>query len=182
MQNMNMNNKNYIQRSSMRMSEEEQKTCFKQGINYLDQGKYEKALQIFGMLLMGEPRNANLHYYKGNTLHKLKRYEEALESFRAAVKLKPWEGAYYYGLASSYYAVGNGTEGIEALQKAVSAQGRQEALYCKHNMLAGFKRVEDGHQGMQLNVAAHTAIEPCSHLKQYAEVKVGDNYSFGFMR
>lgn len=177
-----MNNKNYIQRSGMRMSEEEQKTYFKQGINFLDQGKYKKALQIFGMLLMGEPRNASLHYYKGNTLHKLKRHEEALESFRAAVKLKPWEGAYYYGLASSYYAVGNGTEGIEALQKAVSAYGASERIYHKHNMLAGFKRVEDGHQGMQLNVAAHTAIEPCSHLKQYAEVKVGDNYSFGFMR
>ena len=74
----NMKNKNYIQRSGMRMSEEEQKTCFKKGIDYLDQGKYEKALKIFGMLLMGEPRNASLHYYKGNTLHKLKRHEEAL--------------------------------------------------------------------------------------------------------
>lgn len=104
----------------MRLGEEEQKTYFKQGINFLDQGKYEKALQIFGMLLMGESKNASFHYYKGNTLHKLKRYEEALESFKAAIKLKPWEGAYYYGLASSYYAVGNGTEGLEALQKAVS--------------------------------------------------------------
>ena len=131
---------------------------------------------------MREPRNASLHYYKGNTLHKLKRYEEALESFKAAVKLKPWEGAYYYGLASSYYAVGNGTEGFEALQKAVSAYGASDRIYHKHNMLAGFKRVESGNQGMQLNVVAHKAMEPCSHLKQYAEVKVGDNYSFGFMR
>ncbi len=177
-----MNNKNYIQRSGMRMSEEEQKTYFKQGINFLDQGKYEKALQIFGMLLMGEPRNASLHYYKGNTLHKLKRYEEALASFRAAIKLKPWEGAYYYGLASSYYAVGNGTEGLEALQKAVSAYGASERIYHKHNMLAGFKGVENGNQEMQLNVVAHKAIEPCSHHKQYAGLKVGDNYSFGFMR
>jgi tetratricopeptide (TPR) repeat protein len=177
-----MKNKNYIQRRSMRMSEEDRKTCLKKGINYLDQGKYEEALQIFGMLLIGEPRNASLHYYKGNTLHKLKRYEEAIESFKLAIKLKPAEGSYYYGLASSYYAIGNGTEGIEALQKAVSAQGRQEELYCKHNMLAGFKRVEGGNQGVQLNVVAHTAIESCSHHKQYAEVKVGDNYSFGFMR
>ncbi|MGL4226816.1 MAG: tetratricopeptide repeat protein [Rickettsia sp.] len=169
-----MKNKNYMQKSSMRLSEEEQKTYFKQGINFLDQGKYEKALQIFGMLLIGEPRNASLHYYKGNTLHKLKRYEEALASFQVAIKLKPWEGAYYYGLASSYYAVGNGTEGLEALQKAVSAQGRQEDLYCKHNMLAGFRRVEGENQGMQLNVAAYKAIKPCSHHKQYAGLKVGD--------
>ena len=166
----------------MRMSEEEQETCLKKGINFLDQGKYEEALQIFEMLLMEEPRNATLHYYRGNTLHKLNRYEEALESFRAAIKLKPWEGAYYYGLASSYYAVGNGTEGIEALQKAVSAYGASERIYHKHNMLAGFKMVESGNQGMQLNVANHKAMEPCSHLKQYAEVKVRDNYSFGFMR
>lgn len=182
MQNINMKNKNYIQRSSVRMIEEEQKTCFKKGIDYLDQGKYEKALQIFGMLLMGEPRNASLHYYRGNTLHKLKRHEEALESFKAAIKLKPAEGAYYYGLASSYYAVGNGTEGLEALQKAVSVYGASEKIYHKHNMLAGFKREESGNQGMQLNVAAYKAIEPCSHHKQYAGLKVGDNYSFGFMR
>jgi tetratricopeptide (TPR) repeat protein len=182
MQNMNMKNKNYIQRSGMRMSEEEQKTCFKKGIDYLDQGKHEKALQIFGMLLIGEPSNASLHYYKGNTLHKLGRYEEALESFKAAIKLKPWEGAYYYGLASSYYAVGNGTEGLEALQKAVSAQGRQEDLCCKHNMLTGFKGVEGGNQGMQLDIVTHKAIEECGHHQQYIGVKVGDNYSFGFMR
>ena len=166
----------------MRMSEEDRKTCFKEGINCLDQGKYEEALKIFGMLLIGEPRNASLHYYKGNTLHKLKRYEEAIESFRAAIKLKPWEGAYYYGLANSYYAIGNGTEGIEALQKAISVQGGSEELYCKHNMLAGFKGVEDGNQGMQLNVANYKAIAKCSHHKQYAGLKVGDNYSFGFMR
>ncbi|AFC70367.1 putative Zn-dependent protease (plasmid) [Rickettsia amblyommatis str. GAT-30V] len=30
--------------------------------------------------------------------------------------------------------------GLEALQKAVSAQKRSEDVYCKHNMLAGFKR------------------------------------------
>ena len=177
-----MKNKNYIQRRGMRMSEEEQKSCFKKGIDYLEQGKYEKALQIFGMLLIGEPRNASLHYYKGNTLHKLKRYEEALASFQVAIKLKPWEGAYYYGLARSYYSLGNGTMGLEALQKAVSAQGRQEDLCCKHNMLAGFKRVEGGNQGMQLNIAAHKAIEECSYHQQYAGLKVGDNYSFGFMR
>ncbi len=159
-----------------------QKNCFKKGINYLEQSKDEEALKIFGMLLIGEPRNASLHYYKGNTLHKLKRYEEALESFKAAIKLKPWEGAYYYGLASSYYAVGNGTKGLEALQKAVSAQGRQEDLCCKHNMLAGFKRVEGENQEMQLNVAAHKAIEECSHHQQYTGVQVGDNYIFGFMR
>ncbi|WP_395476644.1 hypothetical protein [Rickettsia endosymbiont of Pantilius tunicatus] len=68
------------------------------------------------------------------------------------------------------------------MQKAVSAQGRQEDLYCKHNMLAGFKKVESGNQGMQLNVAAHKAIEECSYHQQYTGVKVGDNYSFGFMR
>lgn len=113
----------------MRLSEEEQKTCFKKGINYLDQGKYEEALKIFGVLLMGESKNASLHYYKGNTLHKLKRYEEALESFKVAIGFKPWEGAYYYGLASSYYAFGNGTEGLEALQKAVSAYVSSEGIY-----------------------------------------------------
>ncbi len=49
-------------------------------------------------------------------------------------------------------------------------------------MLAGFKKVESGNQGMQLNVAAHKAIEECSYHQQYTGVKVGDNYSFGFMR
>ncbi|MFP3012081.1 MAG: hypothetical protein ACEY3D_03725 [Rickettsia sp.] len=49
-------------------------------------------------------------------------------------------------------------------------------------MLAGFKRVESGNQVMQLDIVTHKA-KPCSHHnKQYIGVKVGDNYSFGFMR
>lgn len=177
-----MKNKNYIQRSSIRMSEEEKKACFKKGINYLEQGKYEQAFKIFGMLVIEEPRNASLHYYKGNTLHKLKRYEEASESFKVAIKLKPGEGAYYYGLSCSYYAIGNGTMGLEALQKAVSAQGNQEDLFCKHNMLAGYKRALIGNQGVQLNIVTHKVIDKCSYQRQYTGLKVGNNYSFGFMR
>jgi hypothetical protein len=49
-------------------------------------------------------------------------------------------------------------------------------------MLAGFKGVEGGEQGIQLNVANHKAIVECSRHKQYSGLKVGDNYSFGFMR
>lgn len=182
MQNMNMTNKNYMQRSSMRLGEEEQKTYFKQGINFLDQDKHEEALQVFGILLIGDPRNASLHYYKGNTLHKLKRYEEAIESFKLAIKLKPREGAYYYGLASSYYTVGNGTAGIDALQKAVSAQGRQEDIYCKNNILAGIKKERNQDQVVQLSISACKEKEQCNYQRQYVGLKVGDNYSFEFMR
>ena len=181
MKNMNMTNKNYIQKS-MRMSEEERAACFKKGINYLDQGKYEEALKIFGMLLMGDPRNASLHYYRGNTFHKLKSYEEAIESFKAAIKLKPTDGAYYYGLASSYYAVGNGTAGIDALQKAVSAQGQQEDIYCKTNMLAVIKKDSNQDQVIQVNISACKEKTQCNYQRQYTGLKIGDNYSFEFMR
>ncbi|WP_395476637.1 tetratricopeptide repeat protein [Rickettsia endosymbiont of Pantilius tunicatus] len=166
----------------MRMSEEEQKTCLKKGINYLDQGKYEEALKVFGMLLIVEPRNASLHYYRGNTLHKLKRYDEAIESFKAAIKLKPREGAYYYGLASSYYAVGNGTAGIDALQKAVSAQGQQEDIYCKTNILSGIKKESNQDQVIQLNISACKEQGQYNYQRQYSGLKVGDNYSFGWHR
>ena len=181
MQNINIQNKNYIQ-ISMHMSEEERAACFKKGINYLDQGKYEEALKIFGVLLIVEPRNASLHYYKGNTFHKLKRYDEAIESFKVAIELKPREGAYYYGLASSYYAVGNGTAGIDALQKAVSTQGQQENIYCKTNILSGIKRESNLDQVIQLNISACKEKEQCNYQRQYAGLKVGDNYSFIFMR
>ncbi|MCX4080052.1 hypothetical protein N7280_05595 [Rickettsia rhipicephali] len=55
-------------------------------------------------------------------------------------------------------------------------------MYYKHNMLAGFKKEDNQDQVVQLNITTHKAIEPCSHHKQYAGLKVGDNYSFGFMR
>lgn len=164
------------------MSEEERETCFKEGLNYLDQGKHEEALKVFGMLLIVEPRNASLHYYKGNTFHKLKRYDEAIGRFKVAIELRSREVAYYYGLASSYYAVGNGTAGIDALQKAVSAQGQQEGIYCKNNMLAGIKKESNQDQVIQLNISACKEKAQCNYQQPYAGLKVGDNYSFGFMR
>lgn len=181
MQNMNMKNKNCIQ-ISMCMSEEERAACFKKGINYLDQGKYEEALKIFGMLLIVEPRNASLHYYRGNTLHKLNRHDEAIESLKVAIELKPREGAYYYGLASSYYAVGNGTAGIDALQKSVSTQRQQEGIYCKNNMLAGIKKESNQDQVIQLNISACKEKTQYNYQRQYTGLKIGDNYSFEFMR
>ncbi|ARD88190.1 hypothetical protein A3305_07395 (plasmid) [Rickettsia amblyommatis] len=69
-----MQNINHINRSSIRMSDEERKTCFKKGINCLDQGKYGEALKIFGMLLIQEPRNIITKVIRYISLRDTKRY------------------------------------------------------------------------------------------------------------
>ncbi|AFC70368.1 putative Zn-dependent protease domain protein [Rickettsia amblyommatis str. Darkwater] len=56
------------------MSDEERKTCFKKGINCLDQGKYGEALKIFGMLLIQEPRNIITKVIRYISLRDTKRY------------------------------------------------------------------------------------------------------------
>lgn len=48
-------------------------------------------------------------------------------------------------------------------------------------MLAGIKKENNQDQVMQLNISSYKAKAQCNYQRQYTGLKVGDNYSFGFM-
>ena len=61
----------------------------KKGMNFLEDGKYEEALDCFEKILASNPSDPNIWNKKGVALRSLGRYDEAIESFNKALEISP---------------------------------------------------------------------------------------------
>jgi len=61
----------------------------KKGVNFLEDGKYEEALDCFEKILVSNPNNPDIWNKKGVALRSLGRYDEAIESFNKAFEITP---------------------------------------------------------------------------------------------
>jgi tetratricopeptide (TPR) repeat protein len=62
---------------------------FKKGISFLEDGKYEEALDCFEKILESNPNNPDIWNKKGVALRSMGRYNEAIESFNKALEISP---------------------------------------------------------------------------------------------
>ena len=61
----------------------------KKGMSFLENGKYEEALDCFEKILAVNPDNPDLWNKKGVALRSLGRYDEAIESFNKSLEITP---------------------------------------------------------------------------------------------
>jgi len=61
----------------------------KKGMSFLEDGKYEEALDYFEKILVTNPNNPDIWNKKGVALRSLGRYDEAIESFNKALEITP---------------------------------------------------------------------------------------------
>ncbi len=61
----------------------------KKGISFLEDGKYEEALDCFEKILASNPDNPNIWNKKGITLRSMGRYDEAIECFNKSLEMLP---------------------------------------------------------------------------------------------
>jgi len=61
----------------------------KEGINFLEDGKYEEALYCFEKIIAIDPNDPDIWNKKGVALRSLGRYDEAIESFNKALEITP---------------------------------------------------------------------------------------------
>ena len=61
----------------------------KKGMSFLEDGKYEEALDCFEKILVSNPDNPDIWNKKGVALRSLGRYDEAIESFNKALEITP---------------------------------------------------------------------------------------------
>ncbi|HMK32383.1 MAG TPA: tetratricopeptide repeat protein [Nitrosopumilaceae archaeon] len=61
----------------------------KKGISFLNDGKYEEALDCFEKILLTNPNNPDIWNKKGIALRSLGRYDEAIESFNRSLEINP---------------------------------------------------------------------------------------------
>ena len=65
------------------------KEMMKKGINFLNDNKYEEALDCFEKILISNPNNPDIWNKKGVVLRSLGRYDEAIECFNRSLEIVP---------------------------------------------------------------------------------------------
>lgn len=76
------------------------------GIDQLNKGKFEKALKLFDEALTYNEDDAEIYYWKGNTLYNLKRQDEALEQYSIAIQKNQAYGQAYENRGRIYQGRG----------------------------------------------------------------------------
>ena len=61
----------------------------KKGLSFLEDGKYEDALDCFEKILASNPNNPDIWNKKGVALRSLGRYDEAIECFNKSLEIAP---------------------------------------------------------------------------------------------
>jgi tetratricopeptide (TPR) repeat protein len=61
----------------------------KKGMRFLEDGRYEEALDCFEKILVSNPNDPDIWNKKGVALRSLGRYDEAIESFNKALEITP---------------------------------------------------------------------------------------------
>jgi Flp pilus assembly protein TadD len=61
----------------------------KKGIGFLEDGKYEEALDCFEKILASNTNDPDVWNKKGVALRSLGRYDEAIEAFNKALEITP---------------------------------------------------------------------------------------------
>lgn len=77
-------------------------TAFHGGVALYRQNKLEKALPLFERAAKETPRNPDVHAYLAETLRRMKRIDEAVESARKAVAIDPCHSFGHTVLAEAY--------------------------------------------------------------------------------
>jgi len=92
---------------------------FEKGKEYLENEKFNEALEAFEKAIEYNPEDANVWYNKGVTLDKLGRYEEELEAFEKAIEYNPNDADTWYNKGLTLVNLGRYEEALEAFEKAI---------------------------------------------------------------
>ena len=65
------------------------RNVLKKGVSFLEEGKYEDALECFEKIITTNPNDPDIWNKKGVALRSLGRYDEAIESFNKALEITP---------------------------------------------------------------------------------------------
>jgi tetratricopeptide (TPR) repeat protein len=104
------------------------------GLKAYDEGRYEDALREFNAAEREAPRSPALEYNRGNTLYRLRRYDEAKDAYRRAAEnadasLRERD---LYNMGNTLADMGDTQGAIDAYRKALVLEPHDEAA--RHNL------------------------------------------------
>jgi len=113
---------------------------FQEGVSYVNQRDYQRAIEEFNLALNLEPNYVNAYCGIGIAYLNRRKYKEAIEALKKAIALDSEKTIAYYLLGMAYEEIMNYGEAIAAWKKflALSPEGKHAEKVRKH-----MKRLEE---------------------------------------
>ena len=143
------------------------------GKSYLWAGDYEKAITYFEKAVRENPlsTDTNLYFFLGFTYAMLQRYQEAMEAYKEAIRLKPNYAEAHYNLGLAYGNLGRYQEAVEAYKQSIRVKPDDAVAYINMGTAYG---------GLGRNQEAMEAYKQAIRLKpNYAEAHYGLGLAYG---
>ena len=118
--------KSAVEKASNEDREEESKEkidveeLYEAGVTLYRQGKLRLALEAFENVLSESPQHFAAFFHKGNSLLKLKYYEEALETFEEASGLNPGHAGLWTNIGFALMKLERFKQALEAFERSIS--------------------------------------------------------------
>lgn len=93
------------------------------------EGNSEAAIAIYRSLIAADRNDAEAWLNLGRTLHRLKRYEEAIAAHQEAAKGALQRGLAFFNLSCAYARTGQREKAVEAVARAIEAGFRYKDYY-----------------------------------------------------
>jgi len=113
---------------------------FEKGVDYINQGDYQQAIEEFNRALTIDSKYVDAYCGIGIAYLHQKKYKEAVEAFKKVIALDPDKAIAYYLLGMAYEEIMNYGEAIAAWNKflALSPEGKRAERVRKY-----IKRLEE---------------------------------------
>lgn len=117
---------------------------YNEGVSFLEQGEYEKALATFDKVIALDPQNVSAWYNKGAALIGLRRYDEGLLACENTIKFNPQNAFAWSNKGIALIGLGRYEEAIQAFDKAIELNPKLKgAWYNKGTALENLGRNEE---------------------------------------
>ncbi|MFO8057553.1 MAG: tetratricopeptide repeat protein [bacterium] len=139
---------------------------YSEGMNLLEQGKYEAAAEFFYQAVKENPEDARAHHQLGYSYSRLKMYKEAIKQYQKALELKPEYFEARLNLGTVYLKNRQAKKALEELKKAVELKPKNETA--RVNLAWAY------YYNLELDKAAEhrqKAVELSGGEKEYADLK-----------
>ena len=97
----------------------EANTCCDQGESFLNNERYDEALEEFQKAIDIKPDYARAHFGRGHVYRRTKRHANAIIAFQQTIKFKPNYKEAHYGLGLAYFESGDSNQAITAVNASL---------------------------------------------------------------
>ena len=117
---------------------------YEEGVTLYRQGKLRLALEAFDNVLFESPQHFAARFHKGNSLLKLKCYEEALETFEDASGINPGHPGLWTNMGYALMRLEHFMQALEAFERSISLNPVQKSAWeGKEAVLSRLRQCEE---------------------------------------